>query len=90
MYVSRHSFKKGMSAITSGMGQISSAVVRVRKELGDRIDALSNKVDSGVDIAKQTQKELGVMHEAGNRGNTGEERRENAIPLPPRRTKKEP
>ena len=63
MYVSRQSFRKGMSAITSGMAQISAAVIKVRKELGERIDALGLKVDENIDVAKKTRQELGVMRD---------------------------
>jgi hypothetical protein len=69
--LSKLSYRYIMSAITTGMGQISSAVVRMRRELGERIDALSSKVDGGVEIAKQTQKEMGAMREAGSAGGGG-------------------
>lgn len=88
MYVSRQTFKLGMTAVTSGMEQISSALVRFRKECGERFDALSSRVDEGVEIAKQTQKEVGDIHEAGNRGHWGDERGEYAIPFPPSWEKK--
>jgi hypothetical protein len=63
MYVSSDRFKKGMVILGSSIGQLGSALTRVRKELGERIDALSEKVSDGVDIAKESQKELGAMHE---------------------------
>ena len=62
-YVSQLTFKKGMSAVTAGLGSVGAAVRAVRKELNARIDALACKVDDGLDVAKQTQTELGAMHD---------------------------
>jgi hypothetical protein len=52
MYVSRASFKQGVSTLGNGLQSVSTALARVRTVLSDRLDALTARVEEG--LAAQT------------------------------------
>lgn len=59
MYVTRRSFRQGLASVGNTMAQISSAVAKVRQQLTERLEALSVKVEEGLDVQTEMRKELG-------------------------------
>lgn len=63
MYVTRHSFKRGLATLTAGLSNVSSAVIKVHQQMSERFDLLSDKVDSGLDAQRRTQEKVEQIRE---------------------------